>query len=134
MSTIAPSHTIVARGKMAGRAMLLHFRVRVSSHMPLVKHFGVFEFKPEVSGPQIDDCFRQMRGMAGKIPGLMDVIHGPYQSLEGLNDGFTHGFIMRFESAAARDSYLPHPEHERVKRIVVPCLKRVIVFDFEVEA
>jgi hypothetical protein len=47
-----------------------------------------------------------------------------------MNDGFTHGFIMTFESPRARDEYLPHPEHERVKAIVVPCLERVIVFDF----
>jgi hypothetical protein len=47
-----------------------------------------------------------------------------------MNDGFTHGFIMTFASPKARDEYLPHPEHERVKAIVVPCLARVIVFDF----
>jgi hypothetical protein len=28
--------------------------------------------------------------------------------------------------------YLPHPEHERVKLIVVPNLERVMVFDFTV--
>jgi hypothetical protein len=58
--------------------------------------------------------------------------HGPYESAEGLNDGFTHGFIMSFDTAANRDAYLPHPEHERVRDIVVPCLERVVVFDFEV--
>jgi hypothetical protein len=39
---------------------------------------------------------------------------------------------MTFASPAARDDYLPHPEHERVKAIVVPCLARVVVFDFNV--
>jgi hypothetical protein len=37
---------------------------------------------------------------------------------------------MTFSSPQARDEYLPHPEHERVKAIVVPCLARVTVFDF----
>ena len=98
--------------------------------MSQVKHFGVFQFKPGVSDEQIENCFSEMEGMVGKIPGLLDMIRGPYESDEGLNDGFTHGFIMTFENAPARDAYLPHPEHERVKDIVVPCLERVIVFDF----
>jgi hypothetical protein len=98
--------------------------------MPQVKHFGMFQFNPEVVEEGIARCFREMAGMVGKIPGLVDFHYGPYDSAEGLNDGFTHGFIMTFESPEARDAYLPHPEHERVKAIVVPCLARVTVFDF----
>ena len=98
--------------------------------MPQVKHFGVFQFNPEVTAGQIAHCFREMASMVGRIPGLLDFNHGPYDSGEGMNDGFTHGFIMTFSSPLARDEYLPHPEHERVKAIVVPCLARVIVFDF----
>ena len=98
--------------------------------MAQVKHYGMFQFKPDISAGQIETCFRELTGMVGKIPGLLDVHHGPYDSAEGLNDGFTHGFIMTFASPAARDAYLPHPEHERVKAIVVPCLARVTVFDF----
>ena len=97
-----------------------------------VKHYGMFRFRPEISDAQIENCFREMRGMVGTIPGLLEVIHGPYESAEGLNDGFTHGFIMTFDSPRSRDEYLPHPEHERVKTIVVPCLERVVVFDFNV--
>ncbi len=99
--------------------------------MSEVKHYGVFQFKPGVTAEQIDECFAEMRGMVGKIPGLLEVIHGPYDSLEGLNEDFTHGFIMTFDSAESRDAYLPHEEHERVKNVVVPRLERVIVFDFE---
>ena len=100
--------------------------------MTQVKHFGVFAFKPGISAERIDHCFAEMRSMVGRIPGLLDMAHGVYESPEGLDDGFTHGFIMTFENAAARDAYLPHPEHERVKAIVVPCLERVVVFDFAV--
>lgn len=98
----------------------------------MVRHFGMFQFKEGVTASQIDTCFREMKGMIGNIPGLLGMEHGSYESGEGLNDGFTHGFIMSFDTAASRDAYLPHPEHERVKDIVVPCLERVVVFDFEV--
>ena len=79
----------------------------------------------------IAHCFGALAGMVGKIDGLLAFEHGPYESEEGLNEDFTHGFIMTFDSAASRDAYLPHPVHEEVKDIVVPCLERVIVFDFE---
>jgi hypothetical protein len=58
--------------------------------------------------------------------------YGPYNSTEGLNDGYTHGFIMTFESLEAREAYLPHPIHEDVKDLVIPRLERVVVFDFNV--
>jgi hypothetical protein len=99
----------------------------------MVRHFGVFQFKPEITPEQIDNCFAELRGMVGKIPGLLDIEHGPYQSDEGLNENFTHGFIMTFDTLESRDAYLPHPVHEAVKDVVVPCLERVVVFDFEVE-
>ena len=98
--------------------------------MPQVKHYGCFQFNEGTSQEKIAECFTSMGGMVGKIPGLLDFNYGPYDSAEGLNDDYTHGFIMTFESPEARDAYLPHPVHEEVKEIVVPNLARVVVFDF----
>jgi hypothetical protein len=98
----------------------------------MIRHFGMFQFHPEVTSAQIDLSFAEMRSMVGKIPGLLSLEHGPYDSPEGLDDGFTHGFIMTFDSKGSRDAYLPHPEHEKVRQIVVPHLARVVVFDFEI--
>ncbi len=98
--------------------------------MPQVKHYGCFEFNPGTTQEKIDAVFDCMNGMVGKIPGLLDFNYGPYDSAEGLNDGYTHGFIMTFASPQARDQYLPHPIHEEVKAFVVPNLARVVVFDF----
>ena len=104
------------------------------SAMPQVKHYGCFQFKAHITEADISHCFASMAGMVGNIPGLLDFHYGPYDSAEGLNDGYTHGFIMTFESPAARDTYLPHPLHDEVKAIVVPCLERVVVFDFNIPA
>lgn len=97
-----------------------------------VKHYGMFEFNDGTTQATIDTCFASMVDMVGKIPGLLDMQHGPYESAEGLNDGYTHGFIMTFDTPANRDAYLPHPVHEDVKEVVVPNLKRFVVFDFEI--
>ena len=66
------------------------------------------------------------------IPGILDYCDGINSSPEGLEQGFTHGFIMTFKDAAARDAYLPHPEHERVKAGILPHVESAIIFDFEV--
>ena len=98
----------------------------------MVRHFGVFKFKESVTDEQIAECFSTMKNMVGSIPGLLDFEYGPYNSSEGLNEDFTHGFVMTFDNLQSRDAYLPHPVHERAKEIVVPRLERVIVFDIEV--
>jgi len=70
-----------------------------------------------------------------KIPGLLDFSGGPYASPEGINQGFTHGFVMTFADTASRNAYLSHPEHEKVKQFVLPDidggLSGVIAFDWE---
>ena len=98
----------------------------------MTRHYGMFQFKEGVSDTEITNCFETMKAMVGKIPGLTDMEYGPYDSSEGLNDGYTHGFIMTFESPEARENYLPHPIHEEVKDLVIPKLERVVVFDFNV--
>ncbi|MEG3659043.1 Dabb family protein [Arenibacter palladensis] len=99
----------------------------------MTRHYGMFQFKEGISEAEIENCFATMQDMVGKIPGLLEMEHGPYDSTEGLNDGFTHGFIMTFDSPESREAYLPHPIHEKVKDVVVPKLERVVVFDFNVQ-
>ncbi|MBC6999832.1 Dabb family protein [Cytophaga sp. FL35] len=98
----------------------------------MTRHYGMFQFKEEITQAQVDNCFAVMKDMVGKIPGLLKMEHGQYDSTEGMNDGFTHGFIMTFDSPESREAYLPHPIHEEVKAFVVPKLERVVVFDFNV--
>jgi len=95
----------------------------------MVRHFGVFKFKEGITDDQIEQCFQTMKAMVGKIDGLLDMEYGAYNGNEGLNEDFTHGFVMTFDSPESRDVYLPHPIHEDVKTFVVPKLARVIVFD-----
>jgi len=76
-----------------------------------------------------------LRGLVGVIPGLDSFSGGANTSAEGLSRGFTHAFSMRFADAAARDAYLPHPAHERVKAFITARLapggESVCVVDFD---
>jgi hypothetical protein len=100
--------------------------------MSKVKHIALIKFKEGTSEEQIDKLFGEIMDITEVIPGIEDYVAGKNMSPEGLNQGFTHAFIMTFQDAAARDAYLPHPEHERVKALILPMTESVIVLDFEV--
>ena len=100
--------------------------------MSKIKHIALFKFKADTSPEQIDQVFQEIMDLSETIPGIEDYVSGPNTSSENLNDGFTHAFVMTFTDAAARDVYLPHPEHERVKASIFPHIEKVVVLDFEV--
>ena len=99
--------------------------------MPQIQHMVLLKFKPEVTPEKITDLFSQLAQLQQLIPGITYYAGGPYSSPEGLNQGYTHGFLMTFESVDARDAYLPHPDHEWVKAALLPCIDSVIAFDME---
>lgn len=100
--------------------------------MAKVKHIGLIKFKEGTSEEQIDDLFNQLLDLSESIDGIEDYVSGPNSSPEGLAQGFTHGFVMTFQDAAARDAYLPHPQHETFKNTFLPIIDSIVVFDFEV--
>ena len=100
--------------------------------MAKVKHIAFLKFKAETTPEQIEQVFSDLLDLSETIPGIEDYVAGPDNSPEGLAKGFTHGFILTFTDAAARDAYLPHPEHERFKAAALPLIADVAVLDFEV--
>lgn len=102
--------------------------------MPKVKHVVLMKVRPETPVAQTDKIFRDLAGLVGQVPGLLDFSGGAYSTTENLNQGFTHGFVMTFADEASRDGYLPHPLHEFVKGQIVAVLEGglagVIAFDW----
>src|SRR5262249_52447418 len=96
-----------------------------------VHHLVVLKFKPDTRPAQIAELFAALERLPRVIPGIEYYAGGPYASREGLNRGFTHGFLMTFRDAAARDAYLAPPAHEQVKRDFLPGVEDVVAFDFE---
>ena len=98
--------------------------------MPKVQHIVLLRFKP---GTPVDTGQRVFAGLASLkivIPGMLSVAGGTYESPEGLSQGFTHGCVITFADVAARDRYLAHPAHEKVKEEFLPAVENVIAFDF----
>lgn len=99
--------------------------------MARVQHMVLVKFKPEVTTTRIGELFQLVRSMRRTIPGIEYCDGGPYSSTEGLDRGFTHGFLVTFRDARARDAYLPHPEHAKVRDALLEVIESVIAFDFE---
>lgn len=99
----------------------------------MIRHTVLLKFRPDVTQATIDEVFKALAALQEKISGIVSFHGGPYSSPEGLNQGFAHGFSMDFSSEKERDAYLPHPEHEIVKGMIIPLLadNGVIAFDFE---
>src|SRR6266545_6596674 len=99
--------------------------------MSKIKHVALLKFKGGTTEEQIQKTFDELMDLSESVPGIEDYVAGPNNSPEGLNKGFTHGFVMTFTDTAARDAYLPHPEHEKLRASVMPLVDDVLIFDFE---
>ena len=82
----------------------------------MIRHTVFCRFK---SDADIQAVFTALKGLQQKIPGILAITCGADNSPEGLQKGFTHAFSVDFTDAAARDAYLPHPEHQKVGQLVV---------------
>jgi hypothetical protein len=75
---------------------------------------------------------RALAALPSKIAGIVDYRFGVNASPEGMDRGYDHGFVMTFESEAARDAYLPHPEHREIHPLVDAVAAEVLVFDLAI--
>ena len=100
--------------------------------MKKMYHVVLLKF-PANKTQRADALFAALREFCPKLPGFLTFTGGPYTSPEGLHQGYTHGFVMTFTDAVARDRYLFHPDHEKIKQAFLPDVEGVVAFDFEGE-
>lgn len=97
-----------------------------------VRHVVAFKYKAEATPEQIAQVNDAFRALQDKIPGILSFEYGTNESPEGLNKGFTHLYLITFENAAARDAYLPHPDHDAFGKLLgeLGILEDVFVIDY----
>lgn len=83
-----------------------------------VRHVVVFKYKPTATPAQIAEVTTAFRGLRTTIPGIVAFEDGVNNSPEKKNLGFTHVYMLTFESLAARDTYLPHPKHKEFGQLL----------------
>lgn len=98
----------------------------------MIRHILFFTFSENATPVQKDAVKRAFLSMPADIEGVESVEWGCNNSPEGKSAGFTHCVLMTFQDEAARQRYLPHPEHEKLKLIFRPVLQDIIVMDYSV--
>lgn len=100
-------------------ALFMFAAISPSDGMPsddaedVVRHVVVFKYTEDASEAEIQEITEAFRALKDKIPGIVSFEYGVNNSPEDLNQGFTHVYVVTFEDEAARDAYLPHPEHQK---------------------
>ena len=89
------------------------FIIHMQQQKDTLRHVVVFKYKEDASQADIQKVTDAFRALQKSIPGIVSFEHGVNNSPEGKNMGFTHVYTLTFEDAAARDTYLPHPEHKK---------------------
>lgn len=95
-----------------------------------LRHIVLFGFKAETTEAEIDEIVSRFAALRDLIPDITGFEWGVNCSPEGKNQGRTHGFTLTFPSDAARDAYLPHPDHIAFANWARPSIERVTVFDY----
>lgn len=98
----------------------------------VLRHVVLFAFKAAAGDGvrQVEEAFCRL---PQAIPYILHFEWGTDVSPENLQAGFTHCFLLSFASAADRDAYLIHPEHQALGKQLQPFLDKVLVVDYWAE-
>jgi quinol monooxygenase YgiN len=94
------------------------------------RHVVFFKFKAEATPEQVKEIEKAFAELPKKIDSIKGYEWGTSESVEKLNDGFTHCFFVTFKDKAALEAYLPHPAHKEFGAKLKPLLEKAFVFDY----
>lgn len=94
------------------------------------RHVVLFKFKADATAEQVKGIEKAFAALPSKIDSITGYEWGPSESVEGLNDGFTHCFLVTFKDKAGLEAYLPHDAHKAFGAQLKPLLEKALVFDY----
>lgn len=97
----------------------------------MIEHIVLFRFAPHASRADTDAVLAAFAALPAAIPQVRGFRAGTDISPENLAQGYTHGWLLRFDDAAALQHYLAHPAHQAFVARVQPLLAQALVFDFD---
>ena len=100
---------------------------------PRIRHVVLFKYKESATPQQIDEITAAFADLQNKVPGIVRFEAGENCSPEPHAKGLTHAYVLTFTDAAARDAYLPHPDHKAFGEMLGPILADVCVVDYAVK-
>ncbi len=98
-----------------------------------LKHAVFFRFKEDAAAEDIQKVEQAFAALPEKIDSIKRFEWGTNNSPEKHAAGFTHCFMVSFDSEEGRSTYLPHPDHMAFVEILKPALDAPRVLDFWAE-
>ena len=95
-----------------------------------LRHAVFFKFKDDATAGKVKAIEKAFAALPGKVDAIKAFEWGINNSPERHSHGFTHCFMVTFDSEKGRDAYLPHPAHEAFVKELKPVLDKVRVLDF----
>jgi hypothetical protein len=111
-------------------ALLLAAIVTNANAADKLQHVVCFKFKSTATAQDIAKVEAAFRALKQQIPLIQAFEWGTNVSQEKRDKGFTHCFILSFNSEGDRDAYIEHPAHKAFGKLVGPLLDDVFVIDF----
>lgn len=96
----------------------------------LLRHVVLLKFKENTTEQEIAKVEKAFSALPDKISAIKGYEWGTNNSPEGLNKGYTHCFLVTFESEEDRATYLPHPDHKAFVDILEPHMEDALVIDY----
>ena len=97
----------------------------------LLRHVVLFKFNDESSEADINALNEAFNALPKAIPVIKDFEWGINDSPEDFHQGFTHCYLLTFESKEDRDSiYTPHPAHQAFVASLDGHVEKVFVVDY----
>jgi hypothetical protein len=95
----------------------------------MIDHVVLLAVRAEVEPAALARLEDLLAALPERIDGVESVRFGSGSSPEGLEQGYSYGFLITFADEHARDRYLPHPEHEPISTLAQQLAERILVFD-----
>lgn len=97
---------------------------------PKLRHVVLFKFKESATPENIETVEKAFAALPAKISAIKGFEWGTNNSPEGLSKGFTHCFLLTFNSEEDRKVYLPHPDHQNFGKEIGQYIQDVLVVDY----
>ncbi len=100
----------------------------------MIRHMVCVRYRSDVTDAQVRDIQQALAALKDRIGGFQSIEFMSNLSPEGMDHGFSEGFLITFDGVAARDAYLADSEHAKAGEKLVAAAEGgkdgIFVFDF----
>ena len=98
----------------------------------MIRHILFVKFKDNIDSKDLLEARNAFSHIPNQIQGISGFEWGENTSAEGLSQEFTHCIQIVFADEQARQRYLIHPEHQKLKSNLFKVLEKIIVVDYAI--